>query len=105
MFRATSAHHQEGQLYQYIIWYNTLWWVTDVAVKTKLVSSACFEQQVLIIRRISLYQYVTCYDTRWWVTDVPVKRKLKRNKYVEKQCVNLVITSRCTVNKIQNKYL
>jgi hypothetical protein len=31
MFRGTSAHHQEDQLVsmcQYIIWYNTLWWVT-----------------------------------------------------------------------------
>jgi hypothetical protein len=24
MFRATSAHHQENQLYQYIIWYISL---------------------------------------------------------------------------------
>jgi hypothetical protein len=40
LFHASTCFEQQvliirrTNLYQYIIWYNTLWWVTDVPVKT-----------------------------------------------------------------------
>jgi hypothetical protein len=103
---------------RYVTWF---WLMTNLTHSLSMYlfhASTCFEQQVLIIRRIKLCQYIIWYNTVWWVT---VQRRTLThqsvlyqmmywhklfllmmstccskhveawNKYIEKECVKLVI--------------
>jgi hypothetical protein len=76
-------------LYQYVIWYNTLWWVTAWRAG----------QEFHLDRHVRHSPTRLCYtrwriDTSWsswWWALVCLKHVEAWKKYIEKECVKLVI--------------
>jgi len=58
-FEQPSAHNQENQLYQYIIWYISL--LTHFFSMYLFRFSTCFEQPSAHHQENQLYQYITWY--------------------------------------------
>ena len=91
-FEQPSAHHQESQLYQYIIWCISLC-VGDCLV--------CRSDRNLHTRRpptqSDIYQMMYWYNWfSWWWELGCLKHVEKWNKHIEKKCVKLVINMNCT---------
>ena len=90
-FEQPSAHHQENQLYQYIIWYISL------RVGDRLVWRSDLSD--LNTRRppipSDIYQMMYWYNWfSWWWALGCSKHVEKWNKHIKK-CVNLVINTNC----------
>ena len=80
-----SAHHQENQLYQYIIWY--------ISLRVDFLSDLHTRRPPT---RSDIYQMIYWYNWfSWWWALGCLKHVEKWNKHIKK-CVKLVINMNCT---------
>jgi hypothetical protein len=88
LFHASTCFEQQvliirrTNLYQYIIWYNTLWWMTVLRAG----------QGTSIIHQSVLYQMMCWYKLVLQMMSTCCSKHVKAwNKYIKKECVKLVI--------------
>jgi len=90
-FEQPNAHHQENQLYQYIIWYISLCVGGCLVCRSSLTSIPDGHQHRVTYTRCCVDKIDSPDDEHWVVQNM-----YRSETYTLKKCVKLVLNMKCT---------